>query len=434
MALSEKLIEKRDAHLASAQQIVDAAEAEARDLTTEENDSIAVSLRSAKDLDAQIEQHKELEARNAKAAEMRAQSGITAPAVVKSEPRTYSRENRSVSFLADAFAAQFNGDYVAKERLARHMNEEKVERRDVTSANFAGLIVPQFLTELAAPLARAGRPVADIARKHALPAAGLTISISKVTTGSSTAVQTEGSAVSETNMDDTKLDISVVTVAGQQTVSRQALERGTGVDALVMNDLIRSYHTTLDAQVVAEINTSAGQSVTATDASPTVAELYPKLLDAIQKVQTTYFGNPNVIIMHPRRLAWILAALDTTNRPLAVPVPQSPMNALAVGDGGVVRYANSGYAIAGLPVVTDANVATNLGSGTNEDAIYIGDTNELHLWEDGDGAPMYLRFDQPKAAELDVLAVVYGYNAYTAARYQNAWAKVTGTALVTPTF
>ena len=434
MALSEKLIEKRDAHLASAQQIVDAAEAEARDLTQEENDSIAVSLRSAKDLDAQIEQHKELELRNAKAAEMRAQSGITAPAVVKSEPRTYSVENRSVSFLADAFAAQFNNDYVAKERLARHMNEEKVERRDVTSANFAGLIVPQYLTELAAPLARAGRPVADIARKHALPAAGLTISISKVTTGSSTAVQTEGSAVSETNMDDTKLDISVVTVAGQQTVSRQALERGTGVDALVMNDLIRSYHTTLDAQVVAEIQSSAGQSVTATDASPTVAELYPKLLDAIQKVQTTYFGNPNVIVMHPRRLAWILAALDSTNRPLAVPVPQSPMNALAVGDGGVVRYANSGYAIAGLPVVTDANVTTAAGAGTNEDVIYIGDTNELHLWEEGDGAPMYLRFDQPKAAELDVLAVVYGYSAYTAARYQNAWAKVTGTALVTPTF
>lgn len=433
MALSEKLIEKRDAHLASAQQIVDAAEAEARDLTADENDQIGVALRSAQELDAQIEQHKELEARNAKAAELRANAGI-APAVVKSEPRTYSRENRSVSFLADAFSAQFNNDWQAKERLARHMTEEKIERRDVTSANFAGLIVPQFLTELAAPLARAGRPVADIARKHALPASGLTISISRVTTGSSTAVQTEGAAVSETNMDDTKLDISVVTIAGQQTVSRQALERGTGVDALVMNDLIRSYHTSLDAAVVAEIESAAGQSVTATDASPTVAELYPKLLDAIQKVQTTYYGNPNVIIMHPRRLAWILAALDSTNRPLAVPVPQSPMNALAVGDGGVVRYANSGYAIAGLPVVTDANVATNQGVGTNQDVIYIGDTNELHLWEDGDGSPMYLRFDQPKAAELDVLAVVYGYNAYSAGRYPNAWAKVSGTALVTPTF
>lgn len=434
MAFSEKLVEKREAHLASAQAIVDAAESEARELTSEENDSIAIALRSAAELDDQIATHKELEARNAKAAELRANAGLASPAVVKKEARTYAKENRDASFLADAFAAQFNNDYAAKERLARHMNEEKVERRDVTSANFAGLIVPQYLTELAAPLARAGRPVADAARKHQLPAAGLTISISKVTTGSSTAIQTEGAAVSETNMDDTKLDISVKTIAGQQTVSRQALERGTGVDALVMNDLIRAYHTSLDAAVVAEIQSSAGQSVTATDASPTVAELYPKLLDLIQKIQTTYYANPNVMIMHPRRLAWILAALDSTNRPLAVPVPQSPMNAIAVGDGGVVRYANSGYAIAGLPVVTDANVSTAEGAGTNEDVIYIGDTNELHLWEEGDGAPMYLRFDQPKAAELDVLAVVYGYSAYTAARYANAWGKITGTALVTPTF
>ena len=133
MALSEKLIEKRDAHLATAQNIVDVAEAEARDLSTEENDQIGVALRSASELDAQIEQHKELEARNAKAAEMRANAGLASPSVVKREARTYSQENRSASFLGDAFAAQFNNDFSAKERLARHMNEEKVERRDVTS-------------------------------------------------------------------------------------------------------------------------------------------------------------------------------------------------------------------------------------------------------------------------------------------------------------
>ena len=433
MSYSDKLIEKRDAHLASAQTIVEAAEAEVRELTTEEDTEIAVALRSASELDDQIAQHKDLEARNAKAAEMRTQAGLTAPAVVRSEARTYSRDNRSASFLGDAFAAQFNGDYQAKERLARHMNEERVERRDVTSANFAGLIVPQFLTELAAPLARAGRPVADIARKHQLPASGLTISISRVTTGSSTAAQSEGAAVSETNMDDTKLDITVQTIAGQQTVSRQALERGTGVDGLVMNDLILSYHTSLDASVVTSLTNAVTQVVTFTDASPTVGELYPKLLDCVQRIQTNYFGGPNVMIMHPRRLAFILAALDSTNRPLAVPTMNGAMNAISVGDGSVV-YGNSGYSIAGLPVVTDANVTTTNGAGTNEDVIIIGNTQELHLWEEGDGAPMYLRFDQPKAAELDVLAVVYGYSAFTAARYPNASALVGGTGLVTPTF
>jgi len=431
MSYSDKLIEKRDAHLASAQTIVEAAEAEVRELTPDEDAEIAVALRSAAELDDQISQHKDLEARNAKAAEMRTQAGLNAPAVVRSEARTYSRDNRSVDFLADAFAAQFNNDYSAKERIQRHMQEERVERRDVTSANFAGLVVPNFLTDLAAPLARAGRPLADAARKHALPTSGLTISISKVTTGSSTAVQTEGASVSETNMDDTKLDIDIKTIAGQQVVSRQALERGTGVSDLVMNDLLFGWNTTLDAQVVAELLSSAGQSVTYTDASPTVGELYPKMLDAVQKVQTTYFGQPNAIVMHPRRLAFIMAALDTTNRPLVVPVPRS-MNGVGAGSGAA--YGNSGYEMFGLPIITDANVSTAQGSGTNEDTIFIGSLNELHLWEDGNGAPMYLRFDQPKAAELDVLCVVYGYAAYTANRYPNAWAKIGGTGLVTPTF
>jgi len=313
------------------------------------------------------------------------------------------------------------------------MNEEKIERRDVTSANFAGLVVPQFLTELAAPFARAGRVTADLARKHQLPDAGLTISISKVTTGTAVAEQTEGAAVQETDMDDTKLDISVKTFAGMQDVSRQAIERGTNIDSLVMADLVSAYHTTLNTAVVAELFASAGNAVTYTDASPTVAELYPKLLDSVQKVQTSFFAGPNVIIMHPRRLAFILAAVDSSNRPLAVPTAQGPMNAFAGGNGAPV-YGNSGYSIAGLPVFTDATIATDKGAGTNQDTIYIGNSQELHLWEQGAGEPMMLRFEQPKSSELEITMIVYGYAAFTANRYPSAWSQINGTGLVTPTF
>jgi HK97 family phage major capsid protein len=427
---TDLLNEKRESALARAEQLTQVAVTEQRDLSKEEDEQIASILDEVRDLDEQIKRHAELEARAAAAAEVRKEKPAVA-AVVKAEPRTY-RSNGEHSFIADAYAAQFNNDFAAKDRLARHMNEERIERRDVTSANFVGLVVPQYLTQLAAPFARAGRPTADIARKHALPAQGLTINISKVTTGSSVAAQTEGAAVSETNMDDTLLTINVNTYAGQQNVSRQALERGTGIDSLVMADLVSAYHTTLNTAVVAELLASAGQSVTYTDASPTVAELYPKMLDAIQKVQTTFFAGPNVIVMHPRRLAWILAALDSSNRPLAVPTPVA-MNPVAFGEGSV-QYGNSGYSIAGLPVVTDATVSTAQGAGTNEDTIYIGNAQELHLWEEGDGSPMMLRFEQPKGSELDVQMIVYGYSAFTANRYPNAWAKIGGTGLVTPTF
>ena len=436
MLFSATLIEKRDAALAKAEAIVSAATADARELTVEEDAEITASLAEVRSLDEQIEKHIELEKRSAEAAELRKEKKFDVAVggtVVKSEARTYSPQSET-SFIRDAYAAQFNNDFAAQQRLARHMNEEKIERRDVTSANFAGLMVPQFLTELAAPFARAGRVTADLARKHQLPAQGLTLSISKVTTGSATAAQTEGAAVEETNMDDTKLDLSVVTIAGQQNVSRQSIERGTNIDSLVMADLVSSYNSVLNTAVVAELFSSAGQAVTYTDASPTVAELYPKLVDGIQKVQTTFFAGPNVMIMHPRRLAFILAAVDGQSRPLAVPTPSSSGQPAYAYGSGAPQYGNSGYSILGLPVYTDATVATNKGSGTNQDTIYIGNSQELHLWEEGDGTPKMLRFEQPKAAELDVTMIVYGYSAVTANRYPNAWAQINGTGLVTPTF
>ena len=437
---TEILGEKRDAALARAQQITEIAISETRDITKDEDAEIATTLDEVRDLDEQIKRHSDLEARAAAALESRVEKKIDAVVggtVVKSEARTYSPQAES-SFMKDAYAAQFNNDYSAQQRLARHMSEERIERRDVTSANFAGLIVPQFLTELAAPFARAGRPFLDQARKHQLPDQGLVISISKVTTGSATAVQTEGAAVQETNMDDTKLDVSIVTVAGQQNVSRQSIERGTNIDSLVMADLVAAYHTNLDSLFVTTSATSLTnvitQVVTYTDASPTVPELYPKLADAIQRIQTNFFAGPNFMLMHPRRLAFILASLDDQKRPLAVPVPNfNGQPAIASGNGAPV-YGNSGYTILGLPVITDANVITTNGTGTNEDVIILGNTQEAHLFEQGSGEPMMLRFEQPKAAELDVTMIVYGYAAFTANRYDKAFALVGGTGLVTPTF
>jgi HK97 family phage major capsid protein len=437
MTYSATLTEKRMKMLESAEMIVKTAQDMVRELTTEEDAEVARALDEVKELDEQIRRHKELEERASAAAESRKASGIeVAVATVKSEPRTYA-PNSENSFVRDAFAAQFMNDFAASQRLSRHMSEERVERRDVTSANFAGLVVPQFLTELAAPFARAGRPTADAARKHALPAEGLVISISKVTTGSATAVQSEGAAVQETNIDDTKLDVNIVTIAGQQNVSRQSIERGTNIDSLVMADLVSAYHTNLDSLLVAQMRTdvaAGGNVVVFSNNSPTVAALYPKLLDAVQKIQTSFFAGPNFILMHPRRLAFILAAVDGQSRPLAVPVPNfNGQPAFASGNGAPV-YGNSGYSIAGLPVITDANVSTTQGPAQNEDNIYVGNTQELHLFEQGNGEPMMLRFEQPKAAELDVTMIVYGYSAFTANRYPKAFAIIDGDGLVPPVF
>ena len=129
MSFSKTLIEKRDAALAKADAIVAAAQTEERELTTEEDANIVAALDEVRSLDEQIATHSELEKRSAEAAELRKEKGFdAAPARVVSEARTYSPQ-ADVSFVADAFAAQFNNDFAAKERLARHMTEERVERQ-----------------------------------------------------------------------------------------------------------------------------------------------------------------------------------------------------------------------------------------------------------------------------------------------------------------
>ena len=171
---------------------------------------------------------------------------------------------------------------MASERINRHQHEESIERRDVGTSAFAGLVVPQYLVNLAAEKARAGRPFANVCDAQPLPAAGMTINIGRVTTGSSAAVQaTENSAASETDMDDTLLTVNVRTIAGQQDLSRQLLERGeAGTSNLVFADLISAYHTELDRGIINDPGTSGthlGLVATSFRAFETLAPLLPRM-------------------------------------------------------------------------------------------------------------------------------------------------------------
>jgi len=368
--------------------------------------------------------------------------------VTEDRELTY-RQDRG-HFFADAYRAQHYGDQDARDRLQRHAQEMDVvhrdrgiQLRDVGTGAFAGLTVPQYLIDLYAPIAKAGRPYANSVRGLPLPASGMTLNISRITTATGVAAQaSENAAVQETDIDDTLLTINVRTYAGQQDVSRQSLERSEMVDMIVYADLVEEYHTVLDSAVINADGTSGThlgvrstgsiEAVTYTDASPTVAELYPKVADAIQRVNSLRFLPATAILMHPRRWGAFTAALDSSNRPLVVPQASAPMN--AVGVGQAAEYGQVVGQVLGLPVITDANVPTNLGVGTNEDMIFVYRASDHLLWEEGDGMPRRLRFEETLGGNLTVKLVVYGYSAFTAGRYPKATATIGGTGLVTPTF
>lgn len=441
--ITQRLEEERAAAFAELETITNKIVEEGRDaLSDDESARFEALTKTIDEADERIKLANDLEARRKVAGAAAVAAGKSGPEVkVGAEPRTYNpdAERRGTSFVRDLISARV--DPGAADRLQRHARESagEVELRDVGTGAFSGLTVPQYLTELAAPLARQGRPLADVCNTHPLPAEGMTVNISRITTGTAVGAQaTENAALTETDADDTLLTVNVRTIGGMQDVSRQAIERGTGIDAIVVSDLMGAYAAELDRQLIHAdgtsgthlglLSTTGNVDVTYTDATPTVAELYPKLADAIQQVQAAVYNGVSHFVMHPRRWWWLAKEVGTSF-PFLTPGGLSTVQAGEVGD---TSYAFNGRNILGVPVILDANISTALGAGT-EDAIFAITASELHLWEDA-GAPAMIRVEDAFAGNLTVRLVVFGYSAFTAGRYPASQANITGTGLIAPTF
>jgi len=367
-----------------------------------------------------------------------------AVARVGREERTYNPESdrKGARFMRDVINQYVFNDHTANERLTRHMREEEVERsqyltRAVGTGGFAGLVVPQYLTDMYAPAVAALRPFADICNHHDLPQQGMTVNISRITTPTGVALQaSENSAVQETNIDDTLLTENIQTAAGQQTISRQASERGNGIEEVIMDDLFRRYASTLDSTLINQATTglsAVATSVTYDDASPSGVEAWPKILAGAANTEAALLGfaQPDVVLMHSRRWYWLQSQMSS-QWPL---FGQPNIANNAGGENYASTYGRGARGILpnGMAAVVDNNISTILGGGTNQDEIYVIATDECHLWEDPN-APVFLRAEQPAAANLGILMVLYGYFAYSFRRYSSSFSKVAGTGFITPAF
>lgn len=361
------------------------------------------------------------------------------------EPRTYEKGVREAngdfrSFFRDMFRSEY-GDVGAQTRLARHQREVAVEQRAAisTSSGGVGLVPPQYLLDELAEFARASRPFADAIGGRPLPDVGMTFNVPRVTTGTLTAVQTEGSTIQDGSAVTDYLSFAVNTVAGKQEISRQLLDRSDpATDTVLGQDLAGDYAKQLDTQMLNQATNgitvlSGVNSITWTDPTPSAGELYAKIADGIQQVWTNRFASPDLIVMHPRRWAFFLGALDSTGRPLVVPDAGSAIelfNAMGTGTTSVPQGLVG--TIQGLPVVIDPNISITLGAGTNEDIVVITRRADQLLFEVG--APTVAVETGAMSATLQVRIYAYGYFAFTFARYAKATSRISGSGLATPVF
>lgn len=303
----------------------------------------------------------------------------------------------------------------------RSVPRRTLEARDVGTGALSGFAdipggVPEFIVAILATAARAKTALADALPQIELPAGFIVpaalVQTTWTSTGTAAAVQTvENEAVSASDPDGTTVALKPATIADKFTVSRQLLERGSGVDELIARELGGAVGAKLEAQVVNGTGAN-GQLLgllaiasiiasTYVDATPTQAELWPVLLQNRSLVATQAGEIPTMLALHTRRASWLMAALDTANASAGLTPP--------------------------LTVVESLGIPTNLGGGSEDCAIVIAPsavTLALRALE-------LLVDENSTAGTLGVTFVAWRYAALPV-RQPKGIAKITGTGLAAP--
>jgi len=370
---------------------------------------------------------------------------------ITSEPRTYSRaddpDGKGTAFITDVIGA-FRGNPQANERLSRHAREYEVDNKgrqsraagDVTTGALPNLVVPSYLVNEYAAKPSAARPFADICRPVTLPPEGMTVELATGNTSATAALQTtQLVAAGGGNYDANPLTLNVQTAEAWQLVSRQSIDRGKVTENVVMSDMLDQMNGLLDSTLITQATTGlydSGTRITYDSASPTVAELYPYILQGASKSAQTLLnrGRPSHVLVHPRRWYWLQSMFGSTwpmfSQP-GVPFQAAGGNtANAYGDGV------AGVLPCGLQVVLDANVQTaalaGAQTGGTQDIVYVVPQSECVLLESPQ-REVFIRAEAPAANQLGVMLVCYSYFAYTFSRYAaTAMQRINGTGTVPP--
>lgn len=321
----------------------------------------------------------------------------------------------------------------------------------ITSGAGGEFVPPLFQTEDWIAFMRAARPFADCQRHMDLPDGTMSINIPKVTGGTAVGPQSggENTPVLEVDLTTDYVTFPVVVKAGQQLISLQLLERSpVAFDQIVYQDLAKAYAQAVDVaclsgngsntfqltnasstDVVGLLNTTGVNVITWSSTSDFIPGLYGQLGQAKSDIANTYFSPATHCFLTPTIWEYIASQFDATGRPLVVPEYNGPFNAAILNTDQAVAQGALGRRISGLSTFEDANLPQSISS--NQSVVVLGAFNENYLFE----SPVITRaLPQTYGSQLAVLLQCYGYIAYTASRYPNAQAVITGGALATPTF
>jgi hypothetical protein len=178
-----------------------------------------------------------------------------------------------------------------------------------------------------------------------------------ITTHTSAATQTEGSAVSATTMVIASNTVTKSTVAGQVTLTMQDMDFTDPASMnIILNDLAGEYLIKTDdiaADALVAGKTASGSTWTVTAGDPT--SLISSLYDAAREIaeDSNYF--PTHLCVSPDVWEKLGAQLDSNKRPVLGYVTDGIMGQNSIGKVGGMGYNNMN--VMGLQLVVDNNFA-----------------------------------------------------------------------------
>jgi uncharacterized protein len=221
----------------------------------------------------------------------------------------------------------------------------------------AGLVPTRQLTEVINGISNADRPAIESISTGALPDAGMTFEIPKITVAPTVAVATEGGTPSETDQNAEFVSVSVSKYIGQQTFSLELLDRSSpAFFAELVRQMEFAYAKSTDAAVVAALIAGGTDGGNRTVSAANIADF---VSDAAVSIYKGTLGFAQNIIVSPEQWGALMGLVDGSNRPVFQQTI-NPQNA-----GGTLTATAVRGNLLGLNLRVDRNMTTGSGVGDN---------------------------------------------------------------------
>ena len=260
----------------------------------------------------------------------------------------------------------------------------------------AGLVPTRQLSTVINGLANSTRSNIDAISRGALPDAGMSFQIPKITQMPGVTVEAEGGTIEDVDQNAAFVTVDVKKYAGQQTFSVELLDRSNPIFVTeLMNNLAAQYAKVTDTAVNAALITGASLDATTITTYPTASELLGVVARGAASVYNGTQGFARNIIMNTSQWSNVMT-LNDGGRPIYN--AQVPQNA-----GGVVAPTSVRGNVAGLDLYVTANTA----STTDTDGSILIVNPDSYTWYE---SPTYqLRVDVVATGQVNI--AMYGYGA-----------------------